>query len=230
MAKLKHVTVADHERLYFIRWMLLLIIANDAAGLPEANRQRLHALLFVSFASSKFYEIKPLRQRARRTDHGPYYRMAHIALGHLVMAGFVDVTEFRPHPAPRDLQFEGIFRPTLAGLRAGEDLRKTLTGEKIYRLLLDICLASAEALGPEQIADEGMVLDQTLSEDLTYQRALRKHGEMLELEDPGDSQTPTVRGLMAIDERLKGRGFFNKRDTVAVYQTLMSKRALGARQ
>lgn len=230
MAKLKQVTVADHERLFFIRWVHLLIIANDAAGLPEATRQRLHALLFVSFASSKFYGIKPLRMRARRTDHGPYYRMAHVALGHLVMAGFVEVTEFRPYPAPRDLQFEGIFRPTLDGLRAGEKLRKTLTGEKIYRLLLDICLASAEALDTEVRPDEGAVLDQTLSEDLTYQRALRKHGEMLELEDPADLQTPTVRGLMAIDERLQGRGFFNKRDTVAVYQTLMFKRAIGVMQ
>lgn len=229
MAKPKHVTAADHDRIFFLRWMLLLIVANEAAGLPAATRQRLHSLLFVSFASSKFYRINPLRQRARRSEHGPYYRMAHIALGHLVMGGLLDVHEFRPHPAPRDLQFEGIFRPTLNGLKAAEYLRKTVTGERIYLFLLDICLASAEAIGSERTQSDAQILDGALSEDLTYQRALRKHGEFLELEDPAEAETPTVQGLRSISDTLSTRGFFNRRDIVAAYQSLMLKRTERAR-
>ncbi|WP_414491510.1 hypothetical protein [Stenotrophomonas maltophilia] len=229
MPKLKSVTVADHDRLFFIRWMLMLIVANDAAGLPEASRQRLHSLLFVSFASSKFYQITPLRQRARRSEHGPYYRMAHIALGHLVMAGLLDVSDFRPHPAPRDLQFEGVFRPTVAGLKACENLRITMTGDRIYKFLLDMCLASAQSLGSLVRESDAAVLDRTLEEDLTYQRAVRKHGEILELQDPSEAETPTVRGLHSIDEHLKTIGFFNRRDVMATYQVAMARRA-GAAQ
>lgn len=228
MAKPKIVAAADHDRLFFIRWMLLLIVANDAAGLPAASRQRLHSLLFVSFASSRFYGIEPLRQRARRTEQGPYYRMAHVALGHLVMGGHLEVSDFHAHPAPRDLQFEGIFRPTLAGLSAADFLRKTATGDQLYRFLLDICLASAEAIGPVAGDLEAISLERTLDEDLTYQRAVRKHGEILELQDPAEVDTPTVRGLNSIDERLRARGFFNRRDVVAAYQSLMVRRSARA--
>ena len=228
MAKSKPVAAADHDRLFFIRWMLLLIVANDAAGLPAASRQRLHSLLFVSFASSRFYGIAPLRQRARRTEQGPYYRMAHVALGHLVMGGLLEVSEFHSHPAPRDLQFEGVFRPTQAGLNAADFLRGTSTGNQLYLFLLDICLASAEAIGPVAGDLEAICLERTLDEDLTYQRAVRKHGDILELQDPAELETPTVRGLNTIDERLKTRGFFNRRDVVAAYQSLMVRRSTGA--
>ncbi|MBK0053096.1 hypothetical protein [Stenotrophomonas sp. S39] len=225
MPKLKQVTAADHDRLFFIRWMLLLVVANEAAGLPEVNRQRLHSLLFVSFASSKFYRIVPLRQRARRSEHGPYYRMAHIALGHLVMAGLLDVSGFRPYPEPRDLQFEGVFRPTRAGINACKHLRMTMTGDRIYRFLLDMCLASAESLASDGTQADSEVLDRTLKADLTYQRAVRKHGEILELQDPSEEETPTVRGLHSIDDHLQSVGFFNRRDVVAAYQVVLSRRA-----
>lgn len=225
MPKLKQVTVADHDRLFFIRWMLLLVVANEAAGLPEVNRQRLHSLLFVSFASSKFYKIAPLRQRARRSQHGPYYRMAHIALGHLVMAGLVDVSGFSAYPEPRDLQFEGVFRPTRAGIKACKHLRMTMTGDRIYRFLLDMCLASAESLVSDDAQADSQVLERTLEADLTYQRAVRKHGEILELQDPSEEETPTVRGLHSINGHLQSVGFFNRRDVVAAYQVVLSRRA-----
>ena len=110
MAKLKAVTVVDHERLQFTRWVLFVLVANEAAGLPPVTRHRLHALLFMSFAASRYYGIAPLRQRARRTEHGPYYRWAHIALGGLVLSDLVDLHDLHAHPRPRDLPFEGVFR------------------------------------------------------------------------------------------------------------------------
>ena len=87
---------AEHERLRFIRWVLFLVNAAEASGMGRLSRRRLHALLFMSFASSRFYGIQPLRQRAQRTEQGPYYRAAHVALGMLALAGLVDVESFRP--------------------------------------------------------------------------------------------------------------------------------------
>lgn len=136
----------DYEKLQFLRWVLFLITAAETAGLPAITRERLHALLFVSFASSRFYGLRPLRQRAQRTQHGPYYRAAHLALGYLVFAGLVDVSEFRAHPSPRDLQFEGRFRVTTKGLKMTRLFRQTATGEKMYKFLLDLCLGTARAM------------------------------------------------------------------------------------
>jgi len=234
-AKRKPVTRADHDRLFFTRWVLFLLVANEAAGLPETSRQRLHALLFMSFASSRYYAIEPLRQRARRTPQGPYYRNAHVALGGLVLGGMVSVEDFRAHPAMRDIQFEGVFRPTLKGLDVARTLRETITGSNLYRFLLDMCLASAYtttryrndtgATEETSITREGTLLDKILGEDLTYRRAVKRYGDILELQDAPDEQTPTVAGLSSIEQRLDEQGVYNRKDVVAAYQTLLMRRS-----
>ncbi|MDR6841551.1 hypothetical protein [Pseudoxanthomonas sacheonensis] len=234
-AKRKPVTRADHDRLFFTRWVLFLLVANEAAGLPKVSRQRLHALLFMSFASSRYYAIEPLRQRARRTQQGPYYRNAHVALGGLVLGGMVSVEDFMAHPAPRDLQFEGVFRPTLTGLDVAQTMRETVTGARLYRFLLDMCLASAYTTNPHNgdtdatlepgIKREGILLDNILGEDLTYRRAVRRYGDILELQDAPDEQTPTVAGLSSIEECLEQQGAYNRKDVVAAYQTLLMRRS-----
>lgn len=234
-AKRKQVTRADHNRLFFTRWLLLLLVANEAAGLREVSRQRLHSLLFMSFASSRYYAIEPLQQRARRTPQGPYYRQAHVALGGLVLGGMVSVEDFKAHPAQRDLQFEGVFRPTLKGLHVARILRETLTGARLYRFLLDMCLASAytttnyrnEADGHElaTIAHGNVLLDKILAADLTYRRAVGRYGDSLELEDAPGDETPTVEGLSSIEQRLNQQGAYNRKDVVAAYQTLLMRRS-----
>ena len=234
-AKRKSITAADHDPLFFTRWVLLLIVANAAAGLPEVSRQRLHSLLFMSFASSRYYSIEPLRQRARRTPQGPYYRQAHVALGGLVLGDMVSITHFKAHPAPRDLQFEGVFRPTVYGLEVARVLRRTITGARLYRFLLDMCLASAATTDPMRtVGDlretpiapgEDRVLDRILEADLTYRRAVRRTGEMLELRDAPDEETPTVEGLGSIEQRLEQQGAYNRKDVVAAYQGLLMRRS-----
>lgn len=234
-AKRKTVTRADHDRLFFTRWVLFLLVANEAAGLPEVSRQRLHALLFMSFASSRYYVIEPLRQRARRTPQGPYYRNAHVALGGLVLGGMVSVADFSAHPALRDLQFEGVFRPTLKGLDVARKMRETVTGGRLYRFLLDMCLASAytttsyraesDATGKTGIAPDDAALDKILEADLTYRRAVRRYGDTLELQDAPGEQTPTFEGLSSIEQRLDQQGAYNRKDVVAAYQTLLMRRS-----
>ncbi len=237
-AKRKLITVADYDRLFFTRWVLLLIVANEAAGLPEVSRQRLHGLLFMSFASSSYYAIEPLRQRARRTPQGPYYRQAHVALGGLVLGGMVSIADFKAHPAPRDLQFEGVFRPTMRGLEVARALRDTVTGARLYRFLLDMCLASAATTDPQRksgdpealLAPRGEedALDQILAADLTYRRAVRRTGDTLELQDAPGEETPTVAGLSSIEQRLEQQGAYNRKDVVAAYQTLLMRRSAQA--
>ncbi|MEP6907613.1 MAG: hypothetical protein ABI858_06485 [Pseudoxanthomonas sp.] len=237
-AKRKSVTRADHDRLFFTRWVLFLLVANEAAGLPEVSRQRLHALLFMSFASSRYYAIEPLRQRARRTPQGPYYRNAHVALGGLVLGGMLSVEDFRAHPAPRDLQFEGVFRPTLKGLDVAREMRETVNGARLYRFLLDMCLASAyttiscrsdsDAHAEPGTVRESSALDGILEEDLTYRRAMKRYGDILELQDAPNEQTPTVQGLSSIQERLEQKGAYNRKDVVAAYQTLLMRRSVRA--
>ncbi|MEI2431162.1 hypothetical protein RDV84_12990 [Lysobacter yananisis] len=225
-AKRKPITVADHDRLFFTRWVLFLLVANEAAGLPEVSRERLHALLFMSFASSRYYAIDPLRQRARRTPQGPYYRQAHVALGGLVMGGMVSVGDFKAHPALRDLQFEGYFRPTLKGLEVARIMRETITGARLYRFLLDMCLAAASATQHVGVmAQAESALDSILSADLTYRRALKRLGDSLELQEVPGERTPTVEGLSTIQERLDQQGAYNRRDVVAAYQSLLLRRS-----
>ncbi len=224
--KRKLVTRADHDRLFFTRWTLLLLVANEAAGLPEVSRQRLHSLLFMSFASSRYYAIEPLRQRARRTLQGPYYRQAHVALGNLVLGGMVSVQDYKAHPALRDLQFEGVFRPTLKGLEVARTMRETLTGSRLYRFLLDMCLAAAYTTEKAEIADHDTgVLDRILDADLTYRKALRRHGDSLELQDAPGEQTPTFEGLSSIEAYLDRQGAYNRKDVVTAYQTLLMRRS-----
>lgn len=233
MASRKPVTLADHERLQFTRWVLFVLAANEAAGLPPVTRHRLHALLFMSFASSRYYGITPLRQRARRTEHGPYYRWAHIALGGLVLAGLVSLEGFRAHPKPRDLQFEGVFQPTLAGLKVARTLRKTLAGQALYQFLLDLSLAAARMMdeAPAQIATQmeahaqSRLLDEVLEEDLTYQQAVQWHGDSLDHRPVEDETTPTVAGLTALDTRLQRAGRLNRKDILMAYQSVLLKRS-----
>ncbi|WP_447585786.1 hypothetical protein [Pseudoxanthomonas mexicana] len=246
MASRKPVTLADHERLQFARWVLFVLAANEAAGLPPVTRHRLHALLFMSFASSRYYGITPLRQRARRTEHGPYYRWAHIALGGLVLAGLVSLEGFRAHPKPRDLQFEGVFRPTLAGLKVARTLRKTLAGRALYQFLLDLSLAAARTMNeahereapriqvgdaPARIAsrisphEQSQILDEVLEEDLTYQQAVQWHGDSLDHRPIENETTPTVAGLSALDARLQRAERLNRKDILTAYQSVLLKRA-----
>lgn len=190
----------DYEKLQFVRWVLFLITAAESAGLSSLSRARLHALLFMSFASARFYGLQPLRQRAQRTPHGPYYRAAHLALGHLVFADLVFVSDFKAHPSPKDLQFDGIFKLTKNGLQVSRVLRQTDMGRRIYNFLLDICLAAVQSLDAEGVPEEqeGQSLDQMLVQDLTYVSALNRPGEMLLIEEDGSESTPTVEGLKKI--------------------------------
>lgn len=226
--KRKQVTLADHDRLFFARWVLLLLVANEASGLPPVSRPRLHALLFMSFASCRYYGIEPLRQRARRTPQGPYYRQAHVSLGCLVLGGLASVEHFSAHPALHDLQFEGFFRPTLDGLTVARTLRETTTGARLYRFLLDLCLAAALTVEETEGGKRAVTLDGILEEDLTYQQAKRRLGNVLELQDSPQDPTPTVVGLGSIEHALADQGAYNRKDVVAAYQILLKRRSAQA--
>lgn len=233
--KRKALTRNDYGRMAFTRWVLFLLTANEAAGLPQVSRERLHALLFMSFAASRYYAIEPLQRRARRTEHGPYYRSAHMALGGLVLGGMVSVEGFKPHLSLRELQFEGVFRPTLKGLEVARVLRETITGARLYRFLLDMCLASAYATSaqreylvnsalPSDLQDSARI-DGILARDLTYQRAVERHGNHIDLDEVAGERTPTVKGLDSIEQRLEQQGVFNRKDVFVAYQTLLLHRA-----
>ncbi|MCG9053520.1 hypothetical protein LH447_10515 [Laribacter hongkongensis] len=216
----------DYEKLQFLRWVLFLITAAEAAGLPAITRERLHALLFVSFASSRFYGLRPLRQRAQRTPHGPYYRAAHLTLGYLVFAGLIEVSKFKAHPSPKDLQFEGMFRVTAEGLRITRLFRQTGTGERMYKFLLDLCLGTARAMSnPESDTEfDNKDTDRMLAQDLTFRAALARSGKALIIEEQPGEITPTVKGLRSIDTYLRERTFVNSKDVLAAYQTLLRDR------
>jgi hypothetical protein len=217
----------DWEKLQFVRWVLFLITAAEAAGIPVLTRSRLHALLFMSFSSARFYRLKPLRQRAQRTDHGPYYRAAHLALGHLVFSDLVDVDSFKAHPSPKDLQFEGTFKITKNGLNVCRKLRGTDTGERLYKFLLDMCLGAAKVLYEESIEQdaESGIFDAMLSRDLTYVAAMKRSSPSLIIEEQPGDVTPTLSGLRSIDTYLRDRMFVNRKDVLTAYQTLLQNRA-----
>lgn len=202
MSKRKPLRKSEIEPLLFVRWVLLLVSAAEAAGIDSLSRHRLHGLLFMSFASARFYKLTPLRFRAQRTPHGPYYSGAHIALGRLVLSGLVELIEFSPYPSHKDLQFEGSFRPTVHGLEVAANLRLTRTGQKIYRFLLDICLASVIAT-PEIVSSEGIdnrIFDKVLEQDLTYQHAIKRGESFLSLRDGDDILTPTEKCFLEIEK------------------------------
>lgn len=217
----------DYGKLQFLRWVLFLITAAEAAGLNSLSRARLHSLLFMSFASARFYGLEPLRQRAQRTPHGPYYRAAHLALGHLVFADMVVVNDFKAHPSPKDLQFEGVFKLTRNGLRVCKTLRQTNKGMRIYSFLLDICLGAVQSLQAENIPAnrEDVSLDRMLVQDLTYVSALNRPGEMLLVEEEGTKSTPTVEGLKLIQSMLSQKQLINKKDVLGAYQSILRSRA-----
>ncbi|MBK0155575.1 hypothetical protein IAE35_19735 [Pseudomonas sp. S75] len=217
----------DYEKLQFVRWVLFLITAAESAGLNALSRSRLHSLLFVSFASARFYGLQPLRERAQRTPHGPYYRAAHLALGHLVFADLVTVSQFKAHPSPKDLQFDGIFKLTKNGLEVCRTLRQTITGGKIYTFLLDLCLGAVQSLEAEGVSEEqeDRSLDQMLVRDLTYVSALNRPGQMLLIEEEGGGSTPTVEGLKKIQSLLVDKRFTNRKDVLSAYQSILQIRA-----
>ncbi|BCG22093.1 hypothetical protein TUM18999_02840 [Pseudomonas tohonis] len=221
----------DYERLQFLRWVLFLVTACEAAGIKDLTRARLHALLFMSFASARYYGLKPLRQRAQRTPHGPYYRAAHLALGHLAFSGLIDVADFKAHPSPKDLQFEGTFRLTKSGLKVCQDLRQTNTGEIIYKFLLDMCLGTARVIlgeSEELSTQDNGTLDEMLAQDLTYVNALKRPGNSLLIEESPEEITPTVKGLNSIQQLLSQKTFVNRKDVLSAYQTLLRNRAKAA--
>ena len=216
----------DYEKLQLLRWVLFLITAAEASGLPAITRERLHTLLFVSFASSRFYGLHPLRQRAQRTPHGPYYRAAHLTLGYLVFAGLIEVSEFRAHPSSKDLQFEGMFRVTTEGLRMTRLYRQTSSGERMYKFLLDLCLGTARAMSnPDSDMEfDNEDTDRMLAQDLTFRAALARASKALIIEEYPGEITPTVKGLRMIDTHLLERTFVNKKDVLAAYQTILRHR------
>lgn len=216
----------DYEKLQLLRWVLFLITAAEASGLPAIARERLHTLLFVSFASSRFYGLRPLRQRAQRTPHGPYYRAAHLTLGYLVFAGLIEVSEFRAHPSSKDLQFEGMFRVTTEGLRMTRLYRQTSSGERMYKFLLDLCLGTARAMSnPDSNMEfDNEDTDRMLAQDLTFRAALARASKALIIEEHPGEITPTVKGLRMIDAHLLERTFVNKKDVLAAYQTILRHR------
>ncbi len=223
------VSRAEQERLRFTRWVLFLVNAAEASGIGCLERRQLHSLLFVSFASSRFYGIEPLRQRARRTDQGPYYRAAHIALGMLTLSGLVDLKDFKPHPSPKDVQFEGTFSATPKGLAVGRRLAETHQGELLYQFLLDLCLGTVSGVleGGSSVGEKTQVpLDQVFEADLTYRQAMARPGSQLFVEESTeDQQTPTMNGLKSIDDFLKKRTPINRKDVLSAYQTLLMRRA-----
>lgn len=216
----------DYEKLQFMRWVLFLITAAEAAGLPAITRERLHALLFVSFASSRYYGLRPLRQRAQRTPQGPYYRAAHLSLGYLVFSGLVDVSEFKAHSSLKTLQFEGTFRITAKGLDMSRLLRQTSMGESVYKFLLDLCLGTARAMSSQEsdMEFDSETTDQMLAQDLTLQVALARSTKALVIEEQLGEITPTLKGLRSIDSYLRDLTFINSKDVLSAYQTLLRER------
>lgn len=228
MAKMSHsVPKSAQERLRFSRWVLFTINAAEAAGIGQLTRKQLHLLLFMSFASCRFYGIEPLRQRARRTKQGPYYRAAHFALGALSLSGLVEVSSFSAHHSSTHLQFEGNFGATVAGLEVGRHLRSTQRGEALYAFLLDLCLGVVEGAWHGERSrsrQERSDLERVFEQDLTYREALNRPGSMLFIEESVDRATPTLTGLRQIRKYLDGETFVNRRDVLTVYQRLLQKR------
>lgn len=230
MARRSHtLSKSVQERLRFSRWVLFTINAAEAAGIGQLTRKQLHLLLFVSFASCRFYGIEPLRQRARRTEQGPYYRAAHIALGELALSGLAEVSDFAAHRSLAHLQFEGIFGATAAGLVVGRKLRSTQRGEALYGFLLDLCLGVVEgAWYDEHTLDrrERHGLDRVFEQDFTYREALDRPGRVLFVEETQDDRTtPTLIGLRQIRKYLAEKAIVNRRDVLTVYQRLLQKKA-----
>lgn len=224
----QYVPKSSQERLRFSRWVLFTINAAEAAGIGRLSRKQLHLLLFMSFASSRFYGIEPLRQRARRTEQGPYYRAAHFALGALALSGLVEVSGFSAHRSTKHLQFEGNFGATVAGLEVGRELRRTQRGEDLYAFLLDLCLGVVEGAWHDEhthARQERRDLDRVFEQDLTYQEALGRPGNMLFVEENTDDTTPTLIGLRQIRRYLTENAFVNRRDVLTVYQRLLQRKA-----
>ena len=244
----------EREKLRFVRWVLLLINAAEASGIGALRREHLHALLFLSFASSTFYGIKPLRLRANRTPQGPYYRQAHVALGLLAMSNLVEVRRFEPHPSTERFQFEGTFSATLDGLNVGRVLRQAPQGDQLYRFLLDLCLGTVRGVlqdetdrarpdgdhptfaalksdlsqrdQPEEDKQSSDRLKKVFAADLTYKEAVARQGPMLFInEGDPDSITPTAARLTQINKFLSARIEVNRRDVLGAYQKILAERA-----
>lgn len=220
---------AAQERLRFSRWVLFTINAAEAAGIGQLTRKQLHLLLFMSFASCRFYGIEPLQKRARRTEQGPYYRVAHLVLGTLALSGLVEVSDFAAYQSQKHLQFEGDFGVTVAGLEVGRQLRSTHRGEALYAFLLDLCLGVVEGAWHDERTrrrEERMGLDRVFEQDLTYQQALGRPGKELFVEETvDDPATPTLTGLRQIRKYLAEKAVVNRRDVLTVYQRLLQRKA-----
>lgn len=218
------------ERLNFLRWVLLLIAAAEAAGISSLTRSRLHSFLFLSFASAPFYGLKPLRQRAQRTPQGPYYRAAHLALGYLTLGNLIAVDNFTPYNSKKNIQFEGDFKITIDGLKLSRELRKANSGKKIYNFLLDLCLASVRAIEARSVEDGTLQqidssIDKILTNDLSYQKALQYEGQYLDPSDTNADSTPTVIGLRSISSFLEVHVPLNRKDILSAYQSILLDRA-----
>ncbi len=229
MAK-KFLPKSDFESLQFIRWVLFIVNAANAAGIELLNRQRLHLLLFISFASAPYYGILPLRQRAQRTSYGPYYRAAHIAIGNLALSGLVEIVNYKGHIKSKSLQFEAEFKLTKNGLAASQILRESLPGKKLYGFLLDLCLGIS-SLMDTTVSDKNSLhsnnetLDKVLELDLSYQQALKRASKSLYIQDYPDDESPTVAGLHDIGEFLRKKADYNPKDILKAYHHLLMRRS-----
>lgn len=231
----------EFERLQFLRWVLFLVTAARAAGMQRVDRQRLHALLFQSFASSLFYGIVPLRQRAQRTTHGPYYRAAHIALGRLILGGMIQLDAYDPLDHKDGLLFEGLLSPTATGLLVVAKLRMTRRGDQAYRFLLDLCtsmmlavdddhsgdglsvLADADAAARER--DAQAQITRVLSSDLSYRQATERNEVLLRTTINPDEEPLTVAALRDVQTAIADGRMHNRRDVLTAYQFLLRRRA-----
>lgn len=232
---------SDFERLQFARWVLFLIVTARAAGVQKIDRERLHALLFQSFASSLFYGIPPLRQRAQRTLHGPYYRAAHIAVGQLALSGLVVISNYRPLDHKSGLLFDGELSPSIMGLEVASKLRETGYGERIYRFLLDLCTSMMLAVTKDTSDSQAPVMnfgeaeaahaaaqrkiDEVLSLDLSYRQASARNELILRTTLGPDDMPLTLIGLRDIEAAVADGRIRNRRDVLTAYQYLLRRRA-----
>lgn len=108
-------------------------------------------------------------------------------------------------------------------------LRSTHCGEELYGFLLDLCLGAVEGAWHEQLGharQERRGLETVFEQDLTYQRALRRPGNVLFIEEsPDDESSPTLAGLQEIKSYLAEKTFANRRDVLSVYQRVLQRKA-----
>ncbi len=126
-AKRKQVTRADLNRLFFTRWLSLLLVANEAAGLRKYPTA-------PPFASFYVFRIKPpLRHRtasAARPPHSPRSLLSasRCRLGRLGTRWYGIGRRFQGSSGAARSSIEGDFSPHSEGFTRGEDSARDSDG------------------------------------------------------------------------------------------------------